>query len=227
MGVPLGPPKNAAREGLLAQLRVVSAQQSRVQVAKAAAGLAQANRSTEPTLGLRGGREDSESLIGLSLSIPLMVRSNFSDEVKAASSDVIQQEQILMDIHRRASARFDGSLERFGLIHGAWGNWKDGDAALLTQQMQLLQDIWKAGEISTSEFLLQAGQDFIDIVAVDFDPGCSTYIKKAREYIEKKSAAFEKVSEGLGYKKHQYTSPDIDFFTDELPSLIQSRNVAA
>jgi len=157
--VPLVPPKNPARDELLSQLPLLIAQQSRVQIAKSATGLAQANRSTEPTLGLRGGREDTENLIGLSLSIPLMVRNNFSAEVKAASSDVIQQEQILLDIHRRASARFDGSLEKFRLIHTAWREWKDADAALLIQQMQLLQDIWEAGEISTSEFLLQAGQN--------------------------------------------------------------------
>ena len=157
--VPLKPQKNPVRDELLSQLPHLIAQQSRVQIAKSATGLAKANRSTEPTLGLRGGREDTENLIGLSLSFPLMVRNNFSAEVKAASADVIQQEQTLMDIHRRVSARFDGSLERFRLIHAAWQTWKDGDAALLTQQMDLLQHIWKAGEINTSEFLLQAGQN--------------------------------------------------------------------
>lgn len=156
---PLDPPKTPARDELLSQLPALLAQQSRVRIAKSATGLAQANRSTEPTLGLRGGREDTESLIGLSLSIPLMVRNNFSAEVKAASLDVIQQEKILMDIHRRASARFDGSFEKFQLIRAAWKQWKDGDAAFLAQQMKLLQDIWEAGEISTSEFLLQAGQN--------------------------------------------------------------------
>lgn len=157
--VPLKPQNNTVRDELLSQLPHLIAQQSRVQIAKFVTGLAQANRSADPTLGLRGGREDTENLIGLSLSFPLMVRNNFSAEVKAASADVIQQEQILMDVYRRVSARFDGNLEQFRMIHAAWQEWKNGDAGLLNQQMELLQNIWKAGEISTSEYLLQAGQN--------------------------------------------------------------------
>jgi hypothetical protein len=73
----------------------------------------------------------------------------------------------------------------------------------------------------------QFSRDYREMLHTDFDPGCSSYIKKTRKYIEEKSAALEKVYEGLGYEKYQYTRPDIDFFSEDILSFIEIRTVAA
>jgi cobalt-zinc-cadmium efflux system outer membrane protein len=153
------PPESLARDALLAKLPALRVAQAQVQIAKSATGLARANRSTTPTLGVRGGREDRETLLGLSLSVPLMVRNRFAAEVTAASQHAVQQEQRLLAKYRRAAARLDGNLAAYRLTFNAWRHWKKTDEASLNQQLQLLQHIWKSGEISTSEYLLQAEQN--------------------------------------------------------------------
>jgi len=153
------PPENPARDESLAKLPALRIAQAQVQLAKSTTGLARTNRSTVPTLGVRGGRVDKQTLLGLSLSIPLMVRNSFTAEVNAASQQTVQHEQQMLADFRRSAARLDGSLIAYRTQFDAWQDWKKIDEANLNQQFQLLQTIWKSGEISTSEYLLQAGQN--------------------------------------------------------------------
>ncbi|TET32477.1 MAG: hypothetical protein E3J72_19635 [Planctomycetota bacterium] len=69
-------------------------------------------------------------------------------------------------------------------------------------------------------------QEHVDILHPDFDPGCSAYIRKARKYIEGKTAAFEKIYEGLSYKRFQYIKPDILFFSEDNPPFMGPIRVA-
>lgn len=146
-------------DALLAKLPALMRLTARWQTAKAGMPLIQASRAINPTIGLRGGREASENLIGLSLSIPLQIRNHYRAEIRAASIHSLEAEKILLDARQRAAAHLTGSQQRYQLIYDAWQNWQKTGQTTLNQQLQLLKRIWQAGELSTAEYLLQAKQN--------------------------------------------------------------------
>lgn len=153
------PPAEPPREELLARLPAVISQQARIHNAKASIDLARAVRKPDPTLGLRGGAEDSELLLGLNFSMPLNIRNRFVAEVNAATEETVQQEKVLLDLYRRAAIRFDGALSVYRITHKAWRQWQDQGQSQLSLQMALIQQMWEAHELSTIDYLLQTGQN--------------------------------------------------------------------
>jgi len=126
--------------------------------ARARVTLRERERRVDPTLTLRGGKEDSETLIGVNVTIPLPVRNSFRHEVTAASAEHRQAKQLFSDVSRRAYTRFLGAEERFKISQDAWSEWsKTGDISLQSQG-DLLRRLWEAGELSTTDYLVQLKQ---------------------------------------------------------------------
>ncbi len=126
--------------------------------ARAAVTLAQRERRADPTVGVRGGKEESSGLIGLTLSVPLFVRNNFRAEVEAAGADALREEQAWRDAYRRALSALEAATARYRLTRAALSDWQRGGQASLRNQVELLKQLWEAGEISTTEYLVQLQQ---------------------------------------------------------------------
>ncbi len=149
-------PESAANpETLVLELPEVQTAQRRVDSAAALAELRRREQRPDPTLSVAGGDEDGETLIGLNLSIPLYIRNNFSNEVSAALSQRNQAEQMADDVMRRAYARLTSAAERYELSQGAWEAWQETGKASLARQTEQLQRLWEAGELSTTDYLVQ------------------------------------------------------------------------
>lgn len=151
-------PETLDPEARLAALPAVRARQARVMAAQATVRLRARERKPDPTLGLRGGREDEENLIGLSVSIPLFVRNTFRAEVDAANAEAIRAEREVQDAYRRAGARLVSVAQRYRQARQAWQAWQQTGEAGLTRQTALLQRLWQAGEIGTTEYVVQLNQ---------------------------------------------------------------------
>lgn len=132
---------------------------TRMETAKARIQLAERERRPDPTIGIRGGREDSENLLGLSLEIPLYVRNKFTAEVQAASHEAVKEEQAYRDAYRRARARLEGALGRFQNTTRAWRAWVDTGEQAHIEQVELLEQLWQAGELTATDYLIQAKQN--------------------------------------------------------------------
>ena len=143
---------------IVMSLPSVRAAQLRVAAAAARVELRDRERRLDPTMTLRGGREDGESLVGLNVTIPLRIRNRYTYEVTAASAERRQAQQIAADVSRRAYARFVGAQERYQLSRGAWQDWEKTGGVSLERQSDLLRRLWEAGELSTTEFLVQLKQ---------------------------------------------------------------------
>lgn len=151
---------------LLRNLPALRAQQARVGAAQSTVTLRRRERRPDPTIGVRAGQErafrngsdDAYGVAGLTLSIPLYVRNNFSSEVEAAGAELTQAEQALQDVHRRARAQLLSAAERYRLTRGAWAAWQASGQASLGSQVTLLERIWRAGEMSTADYLVQLNQ---------------------------------------------------------------------
>ena len=150
-----GIPSGADPQSLVLALPEVLAARRQVESADALVELRRRERRPDPTLSLAGGEEDGEPLIGLTLTIPFYVRNRFSYEVTAALAERSRAQQIADDVLQRAHARLVGATERYELSRGAWDDWALTGQASLTRQMEQLQRLWQAGELSTTDYLVQ------------------------------------------------------------------------
>ncbi|MCF6237146.1 MAG: TolC family protein, partial [Gammaproteobacteria bacterium] len=152
------PPKQVDL-ALLQSLPALAVLRSRMEAAKSRIRLVEREGRADPTIGIRAGRDGSETLLGLSLEIPLFVRNNFKTDVLAASHDALGEELIYRDGHRRAKARLDGSLGRFQNTSRAWQTWVATGQQAQREQMDLLEQLWQAGELTATDYLIQAKQN--------------------------------------------------------------------
>ena len=150
-----GIPSGADPQSLILALPEVLAARRQVESADALVELRRRERRPDPTLSLAGGEEDGETLIGLSLTIPFYVRNRFSYEVTAALAERSRAQQIADDVLQRAHARLVGATERYELSRGAWDDWALTGQASLARQTEQLQRLWQAGELSTTDYLVQ------------------------------------------------------------------------
>lgn len=151
-------PASFDAQKLLDGLPELQAQRARVAAAQSTVTLRQRERRPDPSLGLRGGREGSEGLVGLSLSIPLYIRNDFRAETQAANAQLIEAQQTGQDAYRRAQARLTSAAARYRVTHNAWAAWEHSGQPSLSSQLTLLERLWQAGELSTADYLLQLNQ---------------------------------------------------------------------
>ena len=116
------------------------------------------DRKADPTVGVSVGREDNEDLIGITFSMPLQVRNDFSHNVDAAIAETLQAEKEARQTYQALSARLNGAFERYNLVAHAWNVWVNQGRQSLKQRLESLDIQWKAGEINTTDYLLQLQQ---------------------------------------------------------------------
>ena len=160
IGAEFEPPSTGSvtAEDLVMTLPHVRAAKQQVEAASARVSLRERERRVDPTLTLRGGKEDDETLVGLNVTIPLPIRNSFRHEVIAASAEHRQAQQVFSDVARRAYTRFLGAQERYRISQGAWQDWRETGDVSLQSQGTLLKRLWEASELSTTDYLVQLRQ---------------------------------------------------------------------
>lgn len=136
----------------------VIAARAQWEVAKKMADLARLKGKAEPTVGLNGGKSSGSTVVGVTLSIPLNVRNNFSAEARAASRDSFAAEASYRAIQRRQLAAISAStatLEEYEKRYLRWQTLMEGRAA---SSGDLLEKQWRSGDMSTMEYLLSLQQ---------------------------------------------------------------------
>jgi cobalt-zinc-cadmium efflux system outer membrane protein len=138
-------------------------QDARAQVAAADADVELAKRvkKPDPTFGFRVGDEADERLLGFSFSIPLHVRNTFKQDVLASMSMRSQVEADAAEVERQTRARLLIAMERYALMRTGWTVWEKTGTSSIDRRAYALQHLWEAGEINTSEFLLQVRQTLV------------------------------------------------------------------
>ncbi len=156
--MPALPPSAEDPQSLVLELPEVMAVRREVDAANATVTLRERERRPDPTVSLAGGREGSDDLIGINVSIPLFVRNRFSNEVAAALAERRQAQQIANDVMQRAYARIIGAAERYELSRDAWTDWQQTGQTSLENQTEQLRILRQAGELSTADYLVQLRQ---------------------------------------------------------------------
>ena len=143
---------------VLLALPTVRVAQRRLDSARAVVELRKREKRPDPTISLTAGREAKDTLVGLNLSIPLYIRNRYTDEVSVAIAEHDQAQQLADDVLRRAQARLISATERYQLSEGAWRDWEQTGSVSLIRQAEQIRRLWEAGEISTTDYLVQLRQ---------------------------------------------------------------------
>jgi cobalt-zinc-cadmium efflux system outer membrane protein len=151
-------PEQMDVDRLLADLPTLQAALARVAVARAAVQVNLREKRPDPTIGIRAGKEDSDTLTGITLSVPLFVRNTFSAEVDVTNAELIQAEREAASLHRQARADLVSAAEVYRNAQDAWKSWKASGAPRLSQRTELLDRLWRAGELNTTDYLVQLKQ---------------------------------------------------------------------
>ena len=120
--------------------------------------LRQREQQADPSIGLRAGKEGDESLTGLTLSIPLHVRNNYQAEVDVANAELIQKQREAIQVRRQLEASLSASAKTYQINRKAWMDWQASGKRSLEQQGKLLDRLWRTGELSTTDYLVQLKQ---------------------------------------------------------------------
>jgi cobalt-zinc-cadmium efflux system outer membrane protein len=138
--------------------------QSRAQQASAEAGVQVARRARipDPTLSLTGGQVRSgprtDQVIGLSVSIPLPVLNTGRAEVDAARAEADAAAASARSRQFVLRASLQETQTRYAALRHAAEAFRGGRAAAFEDRTALLEKLWRAGEISTSDYLVQLKQ---------------------------------------------------------------------
>ena len=160
--LPLELPSAAIDDARLAQLIATLPELRALRLdataAQATVELRNRERRPNPTFALTAGEEDDQHRIGLSVSLPLRVRNDFSSEVAAARAWRSEAEMVAANAEARARGRILAAGERYRHTRQAWESWLQTGTPGLARQSELLEQLMLAGELSTTEYLVQLNQ---------------------------------------------------------------------
>ena len=149
---------DARLERLIDALPQLQALRLDATAAQATVDLRNRERRPNPTVAFEAGEEDHQYRVGLSVSLPLHVRNDFSSEVAAAIARHSQAEMNAENAEIRARRSILRAGERYRHTREAWESWLRTGTPSLEQQSELLEQLMLAGELSTTEYLVQLNQ---------------------------------------------------------------------
>jgi cobalt-zinc-cadmium efflux system outer membrane protein len=142
--------------GELPQMRAANARQAG---ARAGVRVAQKARIPDPVLSLTGGEvrvgRIRDQVIGLSISVPLPVRNSGRAEVAAATADADAATANTQAQRLRLHSALQETRTRYTALRNAEIAFRSSRAAAFEDRTTLLEKLWRAGEISTSDYLVQ------------------------------------------------------------------------
>ena len=143
---------------LVMSLPEVLMAQNKVAMLNSQINLRKRERKPDPTIGIRGGEEGSDTLVGVKISLPLFIRNSFDAEVVAAQSEQLEAEYRYQNIFNNATTRATAATTRYQTTRQAWMNWQNSNTTSFEKQTGLLKRLWEAGELSTTDYLVQLNQ---------------------------------------------------------------------
>ncbi|MAO68397.1 MULTISPECIES: TolC family protein [Idiomarina] len=109
--------------------------------------------TANPTVGVEAGESDNENVVGLTFSIPLQLRNNYSNAVQAASREALAEEKRVIALKRQWEASLESSLNNYRFVKNQWQSWQQNFQARQAESMQLIEQSWLAGDLSTTDYL--------------------------------------------------------------------------
>ncbi len=145
-------------DAFVRKLPASKAREAELAMASNTVKLRRSERSWDPTVAVRGGDDDSDTLIGFTLTMPLNIRNDFSAEVEEAEQEFTRVKQSALQEFRDIRANVVMSTEQFRLLQQVWNNWQATAQTSISEQLDLIKRLWRSGDMSTTDYLVQLKQ---------------------------------------------------------------------
>ena len=136
----------------------VTAARADWEVMRKAAELARLKGKAEPTIGLNGGKSSGDTVIGVTLSIPLNIRNNFSAEARAANRQALAAEAGYHSVLRKQRAAIRATKATMSEYETRFLRWQTLMQGRGESSGNLLEKQWRNRDMSTTEYLLSLQQ---------------------------------------------------------------------
>lgn len=160
--LPILSTQNIDSERLITHLPAFLVLSRKYQSALAQIKVAERNRIPDPTIGVQGGRQwegsDTKKLVGITVGIPLFVSNPYRAEVDAANFDAMEADAKRNDLVRQVRAEIKSSAERYQTLFRAVQQWQQISGKPLSDGTTLTEKLWQAGEITTTDYVVQIKQ---------------------------------------------------------------------
>lgn len=125
--------------------------------------VAKRNRLGDPVVGVNSGRlrlpgGASDTVVGVTLSIPLNVRNTYRAEVVAARAEADAARADADQLRLAFASNQTRAVESYAAARSAWQTWQDNRGTDVERRASLLERSWREGELSTTDYLLQLNQ---------------------------------------------------------------------
>lgn len=128
------------------------------QISKGAAQLAILDTKAEPTIGLNAGKTDRENTLGVTFSMPLNIRNDFSAQARAASQQSIAAEANFRSVYRKQKYAIQAATDTLMAYQQNYQRWQKLMDGRGKRSGDLLHKQWQSGDLSTTEYLLALQQ---------------------------------------------------------------------
>ncbi|MDX1805242.1 MAG: TolC family protein, partial [Alcanivorax sp.] len=120
--------------------------------------LADRQRNSDPTLGVSIGKEGDSDRWGLALSVPLKFFNTGKPGYRAALADRDRYQALLDNARNSADARLDGARQSYLQRRHRWQTWQRLTGDSLAASDDLLERVWRQGELTTQDYLQALNQ---------------------------------------------------------------------
>jgi len=159
---------NMEFETLILKLPEIRMLQSKKDAAQAEIKLARRNKLADPTISVRGGKEEGTDLVGISLSIPLNIFNSFQAEVDVARNESLAIDKSIRNALHIAKTKLIAEHRNYSLSASAWNNWRNTGDKALSEQITILDKKLKIGDLSATDYLVQIQQTLnTEIAAIE------------------------------------------------------------
>ncbi|GAC29799.1 efflux family outer membrane protein [Glaciecola pallidula DSM 14239 = ACAM 615] len=128
------------------------------QISKGDAQLAILNTKAEPTIGVNAGKTARENTLGLTFSMPLNIRQDFSAQAKAANQQSIAAEANFRSVFRKQKYAIQAAADTLMVYQQNYQRWQKLMEGRGERSGDLLHKQWQSGDLSTTEYLLALQQ---------------------------------------------------------------------
>jgi len=107
-----------------------------------------------PTIGFSAGQTGDDNVFGLSFSLPLNIRNNYSAELKAARQETLSMEAKYYATRRQQQRLMESSLSVLRVYQSRMHRWRQLMSGRGERGGELINQQWRSGDLSTPEYLL-------------------------------------------------------------------------
>ena len=142
----------------LEQHPLVLAAKAQWQITRSDAQLALLETKADPTIGFNAGKNDRENVLGVTFSMPLNIRNNYSAQARAANQQAIAAEANFHSVMRKQRFAIQTSTDTLITYQKNYQRWQQLMDGRGKRSGDLLQKQWQSGDVSTTEYLLALQQ---------------------------------------------------------------------